>query len=108
MYIALTSDLPSTANQAVFDLMRNKHPDPRIAWIAPFTRTGREYFPFAQAQFASYGFSNLEYCDIDEEPDEMQIAVLDQYDVIYLTGGIRLDFAEIYSGVDFPLGCNNP
>ena len=89
---ALTSDLPSTANQAVFDLMRKRHPDPRIAWIAPFTRTGRERFPTAQNQFSAYGFSNLEYCDIDEKPDETQLAALDQYDVIYLSGGDPIGF----------------
>jgi dipeptidase E len=90
--LALTSDLPSTANQAVFDLMRNRHPHPRIAWIAPFTSTGREYFPIAQNQFSAYGFSNLEYCDIDEKPDEMQLAALDQYDIIYLAGGDPIGF----------------
>lgn len=92
MNIALTSDLPSTANQTVFDLMRKGHRDPRIAWIAPFTSTGRQHFPIAQDQFAKYGFSNLEYCDIDEEPNEMQLGVLDQYDIIYLTGGDPIGF----------------
>jgi peptidase E len=29
---------------------------------------------------------DLEYCDIDEEPNESQLAVLDEYDVVYLTG----------------------
>lgn len=90
--IALTSDLPSTANQAVFDLMRNRQPNPRIAWVAPVTKTGREHFPAAQNQFAAYGFSTLEYCDIDEEPNEKQLAGLDQYDVIYLTGGDPIGF----------------
>jgi hypothetical protein len=72
--------------------MRNRYPHPRIAWIAPFTRTGREHFSIAQAQFAAYGFSNLEYCDIDEAPNQMQLAVLDQYEVIYLSGGDPIGF----------------
>ena len=74
--------------------MRKRHPHPRIAWIAPFTSTGREHFPIAQDQFATYGFSNLEYCDIDEEPNEMQLAALDQYDVIYLSGGDPIGFRQ--------------
>lgn len=92
MNLALTSDLPTTANQMVFDLMRNRHPQPRIAWIAPLTSTGREHFPLAQSRFSEYGFFNLEYCDIDKEPNEMQLSTLDQYDVIYLSGGDPIRF----------------
>ena len=92
MNIALTSDLPLTANQAVFELMRKRHPRPRIVWIPPSTRTGRERYPIAQEQFGAYGFSNLEYFDIDEELNEVQLAILDQFDIIYLTGGDPLGF----------------
>jgi hypothetical protein len=53
---------------------------------------GRERFPAAQELFKSHGFSDLEYCDIDEEPDEGQLARLDQYDVVYLTGGDPIGF----------------
>jgi peptidase E len=90
--LALTSDLPSTANQAVFDFMRSGGPRPRIAWVPPFTEIGRELFPAAQELFEAYGFSDLEFCDIDEEPNEEQLARLDQYDVIYLTGGDPIGF----------------
>lgn len=90
--LALTSDLPSTANQVVFDFMRSGNPSPRIAWIPPFTEMGHELFPSAQALFGTYGFSNLEYCDIDEEPNKEQLARLDQYDIIYLTGGDPIGF----------------
>lgn len=105
MNIALTSDLPLTANQAVFKLMRKRHSHPRIVWIPPSTRTGREHFPIAQEQFAAHGFSNLEYCDIDEDLDEMQLAVLDQYDVIYLTGGDPIGFRRniLQSGLSIRL-----
>jgi peptidase E len=72
--------------------MRNRHRHPRIAWIPPFTNTGREHFSRAKSQFETYGFSNLEYCDIDEEPNELQFAALDQYDVIYLSGGDPIGF----------------
>jgi peptidase E len=90
--LALTSDWPSTANPAVVERMRNGGPSPRIAWIPPFTAVGRERFPHAQRDFESYGFSALEYCDIDEQPNEAQLAALDQYDVVYLTGGDPLGF----------------
>jgi peptidase E len=90
--LALTSDLPSTANQVVFDFIRSGGPHPRIAWMPPFTEMGRERFPAAQELFGAYGFSDLEYCDIDEEPNEEQLAHLDQYDVIYLTGGDPIGF----------------
>lgn len=92
--IILTSDFPSTANQAVFECMRGGSPRPKIAWIPPFTRIGRERFPVAQELFESYGFSDLEYCDIDEEPDEGQLARLDEYDVVYLTGGDPIGFRQ--------------
>jgi peptidase E len=92
--LALTSDLPSTANQAVFDLMRSSVLRPRIAWIPPFTGTGRERFPAAQRLFERYGFADIEYCDIDEEPDAGQLARLDEYDVIYLTGGDPIGFRQ--------------
>ena len=90
--LALTSDLPSTANQVVFDFMRSGVQRPRIGWIPPFTEMGREHFPAAQELFEAYGFSDLEFCDIDQEPDKEQLARLDQYDVIYLTGGDPIGF----------------
>lgn len=90
--LALTSDLPSTANQAVFDFMRSGVPSPRIGWIPPFTEMGREHFPVAQELFEAYGFSDLEFYDIDQEPDRDQLARLDRYDVIYLTGGDPIEF----------------
>lgn len=92
--LILTSDFPSTPNQEVFDCMRRTSPCPRIAWIPPFTKIGRERFPAAQELFESYGFSGLEYCDIDEEPREEQFACLDEYDIIYLTGGDPIGFRD--------------
>lgn len=53
---------------------------------------GHEHFPAAQDLFATYGFSDLDYCDIDEEPNEAQLSHLDQYDIIYLTGGDPVGF----------------
>ena len=90
--LALTSDLPSTPNPVVFNRMRRGNPHPRIAWIPPITRVGRERFPAARAVFGMHGFSDVEYCDIDEDPDEGQLAHLDHYDVLYLTGGDPIAF----------------
>jgi peptidase E len=90
--LALTSDLPSTANQVVFDFMRSGNPHPRIAWVPPFSEMGHARFPASHELFKAYGFSDLEYCDIDNEPNEEQLGHLDQYDVIYLTGGDPIGF----------------
>lgn len=103
--LALTSDLPSTANPTIFNCMRKIRPNPRIAWVAPFTKMGREHFPPAQDLFDRYGYSNLEYCDIDAEPDEAQLANLDQYDIIYLTGGDPIGFRHniLHTGLSMQL-----
>jgi dipeptidase E len=90
--LALTSDFPSTTNQAVIDSMKASAPNPRVAWIPPLTAMGRVHFPAARQLFESYGFPALEYCDIDEEPNEGQLARLDQYDIIYLSGGDPIVF----------------
>jgi peptidase E len=92
MNLALTSDLPSTPNEAVFGCMRRAGSRPRIAWIAPLTREGRERLPAARRLFASHGFPDLDYCDIDEEPDEARLARLDEYEIVYLSGGDPIAF----------------
>ena len=92
MNLALTSDFPSSANGAVLARLRETAASPRVAWIPPLTSTGREKFPGAQAQFRSLGVSGLEFCDIDDEPDEIQLAELDRYDAVYFTGGDPLVF----------------
>jgi hypothetical protein len=90
--LALTSDFPTTANQAVIDRMRGRGPRRRIAWIPPLTGMGHERFPAARQVFESHGFSALEYCDIDAEFDEEKLARLDRYDIIHLTGGDPVAF----------------
>ena len=76
--LALTSDFPSTVSQPVLEWMRSRSRQ-RIAWIPPFTALGRERFPPARKLFESYGFPDVDYCDIDEEPDEGQLARLCEY-----------------------------
>jgi len=100
--LALTSDFPSTANQAVVDRMRSTNPRPRVAWIPPFTGVGHERFPAARELFQSYGFRDVEHCDIDEEPNEAQLARLDRYDIIYLTGGDPIGFRRNIQRLGLP------
>lgn len=57
--------------------MRARSSRPRIAWIPPFTAAGRERYPVSQQLFESYGFTALDFCDIDEEPNEEQLNHLD-------------------------------
>jgi len=90
--VIVTSDFPSTAMPAIFERMRSRCADPRIAWIPPATRTGCPRFPIAQKVWEAYGFSKLEYCDIDEQPDSRKLAGLAGYDIIYLSGGEPLAF----------------
>jgi dipeptidase E len=92
MKLILTSDFPSTGNDLVIEHMRSAARYPRIAWIPPFTDVHRERFAHARQQFRAYGFDNLEYCDIDAEPDEGQLSHLEQYDILYLSGGDPLRF----------------
>jgi dipeptidase E len=92
MNLILTSDFPSTGNEHVFECMRTTSAQPRIAWIPPFTDSRHERFAHAQKHFGSFGFDRLEYCDIDEETNHIQLSQLEQYDIIYLTGGDPIRF----------------
>lgn len=85
--LILTSDFPSTLTDVVADSIRRIGVKPVVAWIPPLTTSGRERFPAAQAIFRSLGVHTLEFCDIDEQPDEGQLARLDRYDALYFTGG---------------------
>lgn len=87
MSLILTSDFPSSANDTVTDRLRKGSGAGRIAWMPPFTAMGRERFLTAQGVFRALSCPTIEYCDIDQEPSDSQLAGLDQYDVIYLSGG---------------------
>jgi peptidase E len=91
--LVLTSDFPSTANEAVVELIASRFGrDPRIAWIPPVTTIGRSRFAAARERWSALGFARLEYCDIDEQPDTDQLAHLASFDVVYLTGGDPIVF----------------
>lgn len=92
MKLILSSDFPSTSNDVVAEHIRSLGARPRVAWIPPFTSAGKARFQTAQDAFQALGVSNLEYCDIDQEPDKAQLAQLDQYDALYFTGGNPLGF----------------
>jgi peptidase E len=89
--LILTSDFPATSSEPVVERIRSTAARPRVAWIPPFTATGREHFPAAQAFFESIG-ATVERCDIEEELSPGQLARLREYDVVYLTGGDPLGF----------------
>lgn len=92
MNLLLTSDFPSSAHPRIVERLRAAAPRPRIAWISPDTAGGHAHFAAASARFAELGFDQLEYCDIDEEQDDVQLAYLYEFDVIYLSGGNPLKF----------------
>ena len=76
MNVILTSDFPSSAHPRVVERMKAVAPQPRIAWVAPDSADGHAHFDHASARFAELGFDQLEYCDIDEEKDDVQLAYL--------------------------------
>ena len=92
MSLILTSDFPATIVPVVVDRLKSVAPDPRVAWIPPSTDDAREQFALAQQQFAAIGVPNVEHCDIDQEVDEVQLAYLSEYDVIFLTSGDPIRF----------------
>ena len=92
MNLILTSDFPSRSPDAVVERMRAAAPRPRIAWIAPDTASGHAHFDDAVQKFREFGFDELEYCDIDEEKDDVQLAYLYEFDIVYLSGGDPLLF----------------
>jgi peptidase E len=92
MNVILTSDFPASAHPRIVERMRSVAPQPRIAWVAPDTAGGHAHFDRAVARFAELGFDQLEYCDIDEQKDDVQLAYLYEFDIVYLSGGDPLRF----------------
>lgn len=92
MKLVLTSNFPSTGNGHLIAWMRAAATRPRIAWIPPFTDRDRTRFTQAQARFVAHGLDALEYCDIDEQINSLQLFQLAEYDVVYLSGGDPIRF----------------
>ena len=101
MNLILTSDFPATPNDRIVACMHAVGDDPRIAWIPPFTDAGGTDFREATEQFGALGFSQLECVDIDEDRDQVQIAYLHEFDIVYLSGGdpVRFRYNAIRSGL---------
>ena len=101
MNLILTSDFPSTANATVVERIRSVALDPRIAWIPPFTDQDGAHFSEAGRLFGQAGFDQLEHLDIDEDLDQVQLAYLHEFDVIYLSGGdpVRFRYNAIRAGL---------
>jgi peptidase E len=101
MNVILTSDFPSTAHPRVVERMKAVAAQPRIAWVAPDTADGHAHFDRATERFAELGFGQIEYCDIDQEKDEVQLAYLYEFDIVYLSGGdpIRFRYNMLRTGL---------
>jgi peptidase E len=92
MNLILTSDFPATTNDLVVAQLRAVASHPRIAWIADRTDRDGAMFREALDRFGALGFTQLEAVDIDEQRDDVQIAYLHEFEVLYLTGGDALRF----------------
>lgn len=101
MNLILTSDFPSTGNPAVVERIRAVASEPRIAWIPSFTDKDGRHFTEAGEQFSAAGFDHLEPLDVDEDLDQVQLAYLHEFDVIYLSGGdpVRFRYNAVRAGL---------
>jgi peptidase E len=91
MNLVLTSNLPSTPIEAVYQLMRQLGEQPRIAWIPPFEDIGNRHFAEAKMLFEAHGFKRLESFNIGIGGSESP-APLEEFDLIYLSGGDPVKF----------------
>jgi peptidase E len=101
MNLILTSDFPATASDVVAARIRSAAPEPRCAWIPDRTDATGSAFRHAREQFASYGLQQLELVDIEDDRDDVQIAYLHEFDVIYLIGSdaLRLRYNALRAGL---------
>ena len=107
MPLILTSDFPSSSNDAVLARILRANENPRVAWVPPITAVGKAKFADAQERFKSLGVSRLEFCDVDQVPDNGQRGGLDQVDVIYFTGGDPLVFRQNIQRSGIPRAIKN-
>ena len=101
MNLILTSDFPVTPNAKVVSALQAQGTEPRIAWIPPHTEGSAEAFAIAKQQFGALGLNAVECLDIDEDRDEVQIAYLHEFDVVFLSAGdaVRFRYNAIRSGL---------
>ena len=91
MNLTLTSNLPTTPIEAVYQLMRSTGKRPRIAWIPPSIEINLERFAAARKLFDIHGFDRLEVVSIDVSQNGSSARLAD-YDVVYLSGGDPVRF----------------
>jgi len=101
MNLILTSAFPSTPHRLVVERIKAVAPAPRIAWIPPVTDTHGVQFAEAGRFFSAVGLDQLEHLDIDEDLDQVQLAYLHEFDVIYLGGSdpVRFRYNAIRAGL---------
>lgn len=91
MNLILTSDFPSTINDAVVAHIRESACR-NVAWVAPLASAARMHFPAAQRMFEAFGVGKLEFLALDE--DHRQSEDLSGFDAVYLTGGDPVAFRQ--------------
>jgi peptidase E len=101
MNLILASDFPATPTSEIVERLRAVGQRPRIAWIPGQSEIGESAFADTRAQFNAMGFDELEVVDIDEERDDVQIAYLHEFEIIYLSGpdAVRFRYNAIRSGL---------
>lgn len=90
--LILTNGFPAQPIAAVAARLAAAAKAPRVAWIAPLTTPGRAAFTTGCGQLAALGITAVEYCDIDEETDDVQLTYLREFDVVYLADGDAVRF----------------
>lgn len=94
MNLVLTSDFPATPNEAVMKAMTRAAANPRIAWLPLSAESLRTHFETAQRSFAALGLVRLEPIDVGKQPGATQLALIDECDVLYVTGGDPILFRD--------------
>lgn len=99
--LILTSDFPASTPAGVVEQMRAVAGRPRIAWIAEPTERSEPSFAEAERRFAALGFDTLEYCGVGDDVDQVQLAYLHEFDILYLQGDdpVRFRYHVLRSGL---------
>ena len=100
MNVIVSSDFPASPAPEVVERLRAAGSHPRIAWISADAEAGAA-FAHAREQFAALGFTSLECVDVEAGRDEVQLAYLHEFDVIYLGGAdaLRCRFNALRAGL---------
>lgn len=86
MSLILASECSAIGSAEVVERMRQAAARPRIAWVASPTTWARAAAAEVTARLQAHGFDPPEYCDVDEDADQVQLAYLHEFDVICVCG----------------------